>query len=229
MAGGLLRYSDIRFAGAAMNEGKKRAVLPRKTPRQSRARDTVEVILAAATRILEREGGARLTTNAVAERAGISVGSLYEYFPSKQAILVALARRLMEDDRQRVRAAMSGAPYASLEALARKAVRALIDLHAEQPRLRRAVLEVYFAFGFREEQAQMVGALVEELRAASANIAQLKELSSASWFVLTRATLGVLRAALWEESSLLDDATALEDELVRLLLGYLASPFAGRA
>jgi AcrR family transcriptional regulator len=66
---------------------------PRKAPAQSRAVETVEAVLEAAARILEEQGFAGYTTNAVAERAGVSVGSLYQYFPGKDAITVALIER----------------------------------------------------------------------------------------------------------------------------------------
>jgi AcrR family transcriptional regulator len=66
----------------------------RKTPRQARSRATVEVILGGAARILEEEGLAGLTTNRVAERAGVSIGSLYQYFPARDAILAELVRRM---------------------------------------------------------------------------------------------------------------------------------------
>lgn len=66
---------------------------PRKAPRQERSRRTVERILDAATRIFDEDGYAGTTTNEIAAVAGVSVGSLYQYFPNKDAILVALARR----------------------------------------------------------------------------------------------------------------------------------------
>ena len=66
---------------------------PRKTPKQKRSEDTVAIILEASARILEGVGLDGFTTNAVAERAGISVGSVYQYFPSKHAVLTELARR----------------------------------------------------------------------------------------------------------------------------------------
>jgi len=71
----------------------KNQLKPRKQPRHSRSRVTVEAILQAAARLLEREGFARLTTNHVAEEAGVSIGSLYQYFPNKEAICHALAER----------------------------------------------------------------------------------------------------------------------------------------
>ena len=69
----------------------RRAASPRKRPTQERSRETVRAILEAAARIFEQVGVDAATTDRIAERAGISVGSLYQYFPNKDAILVALA------------------------------------------------------------------------------------------------------------------------------------------
>jgi AcrR family transcriptional regulator len=70
------------------------ALSPRKTPKQARSSRLVEAILQAAIRVLERDGAAAFTTIRVAERAGVSVGSLYQYFPNKESILF----RLQEDE-----------------------------------------------------------------------------------------------------------------------------------
>lgn len=69
---------------------------PRKQARQARSRATQEAIVEAAARILEQDRPYDLTTNTIAERAGVSIGSLYQYFPNKEAILVALIRRERE-------------------------------------------------------------------------------------------------------------------------------------
>ena len=64
---------------------------PRKQPKQERSQATVEAILTATAHILTEDGYDRLTTNRVAERAGVSIGSLYQYFPHKDALIFALA------------------------------------------------------------------------------------------------------------------------------------------
>jgi AcrR family transcriptional regulator len=71
----------------------KPAARPRKTPLQERSRNTVEVIVEAAARILTKEGAGALSTNRIAEVAGVSVGSLYQYFPNREAIVAALIER----------------------------------------------------------------------------------------------------------------------------------------
>lgn len=67
----------------------------KKRPRQQRAKVTVEALLEATTRIVERGGYEALTTNRVAEVAGVSIGSVYEYFPNKQALMAAVAGRTL--------------------------------------------------------------------------------------------------------------------------------------
>src|SRR5271165_1676775 len=68
-----------------------RLLQPRKLPSQPRSEETVEAILQAAAQVFERHGYAAGTTNRIAERAGVSIGTVYQYFPNKDAILVALA------------------------------------------------------------------------------------------------------------------------------------------
>ncbi len=69
----------------------------RRSPRQARSRATYDAILEAASQILERDGPRAFNTNAVAERAGVSVGTLYQYFPDKEAVLLAAAKREFND------------------------------------------------------------------------------------------------------------------------------------
>ncbi|WP_022721286.1 TetR/AcrR family transcriptional regulator [Rhodopseudomonas sp. B29] len=85
--------------------------LPRKSPRQARSAETVRAIVEAAARILEQGGLGVFTTNAVAERAGVSIGSLYQYFPGKEALIGALIVRetsLLIADWEAASAATSG-------------------------------------------------------------------------------------------------------------------------
>jgi len=101
-------------------------IAPRKQPRQARSAATVEVILTAAARVLARDGLAGFNTNRVAETAGVSVGSLYQYFPNKSALTAALIARaqtaLAEGLEARIQA-LKGASLAEAVAdLARLAV-----------------------------------------------------------------------------------------------------------
>ena len=70
---------------------------PRKLPQQERARATIDAILTATARILVKEGFDRASTNRIAEEAGVSVGSLYQYFPGKEALVAALIERHLDE------------------------------------------------------------------------------------------------------------------------------------
>lgn len=87
----------------------KKPLLPRRAPSQARSLQTVEHVLEGAARVFKREGFAA-TTNRIAVEAGVSIGSLYEYFPNKQALLVALAERHVAEAERGVAAALEARP-----------------------------------------------------------------------------------------------------------------------
>jgi AcrR family transcriptional regulator len=86
-----------------------RRLAPRKTPRQLRSRQTRERILAAAARVFSERGYAGGTTNHIAAEAGVSVGSLYQYFPNKDALLAELMRAHVDEGTTRVAASLAAA------------------------------------------------------------------------------------------------------------------------
>lgn len=118
---------------------------PRKAPSQERAIATVDAILGATARILVSRGYAELTTNHVAKRAGVSVGTLYEWFPGKEALVAGLVDRHLARVEARLEeralalagAAFSMGPTAIGSALAE----AMVELHEDDPRLHRALTE----------------------------------------------------------------------------------------
>src|SRR5260221_10713074 len=110
---------------------------PKKSPRQERSRATVEAILEAATDILIRQGGGRLTTNRIAERAGVNIASLYQYFPGKQAILAELRRRHGAERRAAIRQVLIERRGDSLESTLRALVSMGVAAHAVNPALHR--------------------------------------------------------------------------------------------
>jgi AcrR family transcriptional regulator len=194
-------------------------LLERRVPTQARAHATIEAIFEATARIIERDGVAALNTNVIAERAGLSIGTLYEYFPNKEAVLIAMARRRLAQDERVVRQALYDAIDDPAAPLIRIAIRTLVALQRERPKVRRAIMAVHLASGLSSEHAKPVQEIAQLLWERSASIPF--PLSRASLFVLTRAVIGVIRAA-FEERSQLPGTRELEDELVRMVEGYLA-------
>jgi AcrR family transcriptional regulator len=116
---------------------------PRRKPRQDRSRQTVDAILEAAAQVFERHGYAAGTTNRIAQRAGVSIGSLYQYFPNKDAIVMELARRHIAE--------MGEAAWPALEALVEHVpplrdgltaiVLGTVELHRRSPGLHRVLFQ----------------------------------------------------------------------------------------
>ena len=111
---------------------------PRKRPSQARSAATVDAILDAAARILGSEGLVGLNTNAVAQVAGVSVGSLYQYFPGKEAILSELLRRKRAMVLAGINAALEGMEHTSEAQMIERLVRAGIRNQASTPKLLQA-------------------------------------------------------------------------------------------
>lgn len=112
----------------------------RRSPVQARSRATVVHILGAAAAEIDERGYDATTTTGIAERAGISVGSLYQYFPNKQALLVALADHHVREARVRCAELFSGCDdLDSTERIVRRVVEAAIALHGPDTRLHRAM------------------------------------------------------------------------------------------
>ena len=100
---------------------------PRKTPVQARAAVTVRAISEATIQVLLKEGGHRLTTTRVAERAGVSVGTLYQYFPNKQSLLFAALTDHLNHVASAVEAACAQARHRPLDDMLRAAIEAFVD------------------------------------------------------------------------------------------------------
>src|SRR5271156_5410834 len=112
----------------------KRTLEPRKAPGQARSKETVNVILEASARILESDGLRGFNTNAVAAKAGVSVGSLYQYFPNKDAILLALIKSFEDATHEAILEAMRVGKGRSLKPCLKLFVRALVIMHYRRPR-----------------------------------------------------------------------------------------------
>lgn len=115
--------------------------IPRKSASQKRSRVTVETLLDATARVLVREGYDRASTNRIAAKAGVSVGSLYQYFPNKEALVAALVARHNREMLQLLRAALAEMASRDVATVMRELVRAMVDAHLVDPVLHRIFAE----------------------------------------------------------------------------------------
>ncbi|WP_110651291.1 TetR family transcriptional regulator [Salinicola peritrichatus] len=121
-----------------MSEQQSPQVSLKKQPKQARSAELIESILEAATQVLAAEGARRFTTARVAERAGVSVGSLYQYFPNKAAILFQLQRREWQQTSRMLQQVLMDGSRSPLERL-RNLVHAFIRSECEEAEMRIAL------------------------------------------------------------------------------------------
>ncbi len=195
----------------------QKPVDPRKKPRQSRARTTVDVILMAAAHILKREGFAHTTTNRIAEKAGVSVGSLYQYFPNKEAIVAALRERHNDWYDECVRAELERSRGLSLREGVRRAVERMVAVHALDPALHGALTGAQPTHD--REAAQEGIAALREFLVENARQFGLRD-PELTCFILVRAVDAVMRETTLEAPQRLRDPNFV-DEVTELFVRYV--------
>ncbi len=136
---------------------------PRKRPRQERAREMDRLILEAAARVLEESGPAGFNTNRVAERAGISVGSLYQYYPNKVALLFRLHELETHDTKAAISTLLGDETKAPRERVF-AAVRAFFETEAAEAPLRQALGLARVYFRDSPESAAVERQVIERVR-----------------------------------------------------------------
>jgi AcrR family transcriptional regulator len=124
----------------------------RREPKQQRSRRTVDDVLEAVQLVVKRHGARAITTNRIAEAAGVSIGSLYQYFPDKRAIFTALHDQHVDDVRQVIERTTDACNSAPLEEFARELVHGLVNVHADISELHEVVSSAVpeSALGFRK-------------------------------------------------------------------------------
>jgi AcrR family transcriptional regulator len=193
----------------------------RKKPSQARSADTVEAILSSTAHILVKEGYARATTNRIAEAAGVSIGSVYQYFPSKDALIAELIERHLAQ-RRALMLEHLGRPRRSLAQSVRVFVEALVEAQAVNLPLQRAIIEqvprVVGVDRLLAYERELVG-LVQVYLSATPEPLAPNDLGTAA-FVLVHAVHGASLAAVADPPARLS-RTKLVDELTRLATRYL--------
>ena len=112
---------------------KRKAKPARRHPKQRRSRETVDAVLDAVAKVLKRDGSGKLTTNHIARVAGVSIGSIYQYFPNKAALFTALFNRHIEESSHLVESTLVARAASPLDEVMRALVEAMIEVHAVDP------------------------------------------------------------------------------------------------
>jgi AcrR family transcriptional regulator len=195
----------------------------RRQPRQRRALEKVGLILEAALRLLERDGTQALNTNRLAEVAGVSIGTLYQYFPDKAAVLDALAERELAGLEEKVMTAMRSPPPPGPGGRIRLLVGAVINVYGGRTGIHRQLFEHVMNRRGRNPFPALREGIIKLLSRDGVVDAdqQSRKLSEADAFVMTNAISGVLRAVLASPERIAPARRqAIEDSLVRLVVGF---------
>lgn len=194
----------------------------RRQPLQARAQHKVALIFEAAQRILDAGDIDSLTTNAVAEKAGVSIGTLYQYFNGKDALLDALVATEINAMSENVLAAMSKAPTAPGERV-RFIVHAVVRAYGGRGRVHRILIERGLSRSPGKHLLPLYKALFERLEIDGLAMPQgaPRKITSGQGFVLVHAMAGVLRALASAERT--PPRQEIEDALVLLVWRFLTA------
>lgn len=204
-----------------MDTAPPRHLKARKTPRQTRSQTTVDAIFEATIQVLLSEGTHRLTTTRVAERAGVSVGSMYQYFPHKQALLYALNERYLDRLSDRVEAACRAHYGASTTTM----VEALVTTYWEAKTERADVTRALYSSAVELDNHTLIEAFAKRMDAAT--FAMLLSAPNADYadlrlinVTLLSVIFGTVRNV-FERNLPAAEQAAIRDQLITMCLSYL--------
>ena len=194
----------------------------RKAPKQSRSRSVVEAVLEAAAELLPTHGDDdQITLNDIAARAGVGVGSLYDYFADRGSILSGLAAKVTEDNLRAFEAQLDKSLHEPLPAAIRGLVDLMFDTYLGNVRIPRAVLRVAHRINLMptlaESQNAFAAALANSLR--QRNDVRKDDLDVVA-FVVTNMAMGVVHTAVWSDKPPFTDAE-LRRQVTRACLRFL--------
>jgi AcrR family transcriptional regulator len=197
----------------------------RRQPKQRRARQTVEAVLEAVVRVLKREGIHAVTTNRIAEVAGVSIGSVYQYFPDKRAIFSALHQRHIQQIDRIVETTLVEHAASSMDEFVSAMVEAMIDAHKTDPELYELLMtEVpHRAGGTQDFAVRLHGAFRLAISAGMPELKKRGDLDKVV-FVVTNMVDALSHGAVLRRPPGLS-LTDAKTESVRAVLAYLHAAY----
>ncbi|OAE97512.1 TetR family transcriptional regulator [Bradyrhizobium centrolobii] len=197
---------------------------PRKNASQNRSRATVDALIEATARILVREGFEKASTNRIAELAGVSVGSLYQYFPSKEALVAAVIDRHNQEIMRVVRAALAETIELPIEKAVRRLVAVAIEAHRIDPKLHPVLAEQIPRTGQLKDVEAFNREILSLVRAYLESRSELRKIDpELAAFACVSAIEAVAHNAVLNQADTLSDkmVRTLVDETTRMVVGYL--------
>jgi len=213
----------LQFWNSHMNRPAPALLQPRKSPRQARSAVTIEAIHTATIQVLLAGGVGKLTTTRVAERAGVSVGTMYQYYPHKQALLFAIVERQLEAIMDTMMVAAERLRGADLATVAEGLATAWLDAKTADIVSSRAIYAIAAEFDLGEHMGLAMSRMIELIGGliATAPDGNLADVESAAFMVA--ALLGGSVRIVMEAGAAEGDLARLRQELPRACGAYLAA------
>lgn len=206
-----------------MNRPEPALLQPRKTPRQARSAATIEAIRQATIQVLLAEGVGRLTTTRVAERAGVSVGTMYQYFPHKQALLFGIVEKQFALMEEAICAASARLMGRDLKTIAEGLATAWLDAKMADIVSSRAIYGVSGEFDLSAHMERAAGLMTEMFDALLASAPDARFADRASTAFMLTALLGGSVRVVMEADPSEQSLARLRRELPRACHAYLRS------
>jgi AcrR family transcriptional regulator len=195
---------------------------PRKEPRQARSQATVDAILTATARVLVKHGYDHASTNRIAEAAGVSVGSLYQYFPTKEALVAALIDRHMSEMTSLIEENIEVLRTAPVPVATRALVRLMLKAHAQDPKLHKIFAEQVPRIGRMSRLHEIERRIAERLRLfMAAHMTELRVRNvELSIFIVVSVVEALTHMTVVDHPGRFDEEELI-DEITNLVLRYL--------
>lgn len=209
------------FQLAFINGNKMAQLRPRKRPVQKRSRETVAAIIKATTQVLVKRGYDKTNTNLIAEIAGVSVGTLYQYFPNKESLILSVVEEHCNEMLELLRDSAVKLAAAPIPVAVSEYVRAMVKAHAVDPQLHATLVTQVLHIGFdhfQQIKKQAIGIVKAYLELHIDEILP-KNIDMAA-YVLVTTVEGLTHMAALERPDLFD-GDALADEVIAVILRYL--------
>lgn len=196
-----------------------------KKPKQDRSKSTVEAILVAVTQIMDKDGPMGLTTNKIAEKAGVSVGSLYQYFKNKESIFEAILLRMTEENLASLEKNLSQKPDG---VGIRDIIRLVVMSHFENIQKMGKLTSVLFEYApqvlsplhFKKADERIVRFLLEKVEEYKIELRPKNK--THAFFICSQAVRGVIFMSYLQRSP--EERPMIMEELVDMLASYLEVP-----
>jgi AcrR family transcriptional regulator len=204
---------------------KRALVKPRKSPRQTRSQATVEALLEAGARVLREDGYEKASVNRMAEVAGVSIGSLYQYFPSKDALVAAIIRRHSDRMLEVFQRDLLELGRLPIEDGVRGIVRRTFEAYALDPALRRIIVDEVPQFGLFTRSHEFDTMLAEALKGYFGfHAATIRPKNHELAVRILMASVEAIAQAVVVDDAAMLRSDELVDEVSHLVLGYIGRP-----